>query len=78
MWLLVIKKDVALKRPQMITSLKWDLMLWMTSNYNVEIQAQSMENEVERTVFCQTFSGHWSVKHGRFFRIPEERVDFQT
>jgi hypothetical protein len=32
----------------------------------------------EREVFWQNFDGHWSKKHKRFFRIPEERVDFQT
>jgi hypothetical protein len=37
--------DPTLKRPQMITSSEWDLMSWMTSDYEVEIQAQSMEGE---------------------------------
>jgi hypothetical protein len=36
----------------MITSLKWDTMLWMTSDNEVEIRAQSMEDEAEREVFC--------------------------
>jgi hypothetical protein len=37
-----------------------------------------MEDEVEHEVFCPNFGGHWSKKYKRFFRIPEERVDFQT
>jgi hypothetical protein len=70
--------DPTLKRPQMITSLEWDPMLWMTSDNEVEIRAQSMEDEVKREVFCQNFGGHWSKKHKSFFHIPEECVDFQT
>jgi hypothetical protein len=70
--------DPTLKRPQMITSLEWDPMSWMTSDNEIEIRAQSMEDEAERRVFCPNFSGHWSKKHKRFFRIPKERVDFQT
>jgi hypothetical protein len=70
--------DPTLKRPQMITSLEWDPMSWMTSNNEVEIQARSMEDEVEREVFCQNFGGHWNKEHNKFFRIPEELVDFQT
>jgi hypothetical protein len=61
----------------MITSLEWDPMLWMTSDNEVEIQAWSMEDEGEREVFCQNFGGHWNKEHNRFFRIPEECVDFQ-
>jgi hypothetical protein len=61
----------------MITSLKWDPMSWMTSDNEVEIWARSMEDEGEREVFCQKFCGHWNKEHNRFFRIPEERVDFQ-
>jgi hypothetical protein len=70
--------DAALKRPHMITSFRWDPMSWMTSDYEVEIRARSMENEVELKVLCRNFGGHWSVKHGRFFRILEVCVDFQT
>jgi hypothetical protein len=70
--------DSTLKRPQMITSLEWDPISWMISDNEVEIRARSMEDEVERKVFCRNFGGHWSKKHKRFFRIPEERVDFQT
>jgi hypothetical protein len=44
--------DRTLKRPQMITSLEWDPMSWMTSNNEVEIRARSMEDEGEREVFC--------------------------
>jgi hypothetical protein len=36
-----------------------------------------MEDEAEREVFCQNFGRHWNKKHKRFFRIPEEHVDFQ-
>jgi hypothetical protein len=61
---------------QMIKSLEWDPMSWMTSDHEVEIHARSMENEVDHEVFCQNFGRHWSVKHGRFFHIPEEHVDF--
>jgi hypothetical protein len=68
--------DPTLKRPQMITSLEWDPMSWMTSNNEVEIRARSMEDEAERKVFCQNFGGLWSKKHKRFFRIPKECVDF--
>ena len=66
-----------LKRPQMITSLEWDPMSWMTSDYEVEIRARSMEDEGQREVFCRNFGGHWDKKYKKFFRIPEERVDFQ-
>jgi hypothetical protein len=62
----------------MITSLEWNPMSWMTSDNEVEIQAQSMEDKAEHEVFCRNFGGHWSKKHNRFFGIPEERVDFQT
>jgi hypothetical protein len=68
--------DPTLKRPQMITSLEWDPMSWMTSDNEVKIWALSMEDETERKVFCRNFGGHWSKKHKRFFRIPEEHVDF--
>jgi hypothetical protein len=60
----------------MITSLEWDPMSYMTFDYKIEIRARSVENEAECEVFCQNFGRHWSVEHGRFFRIPEERVDF--
>jgi hypothetical protein len=69
--------DRTLKRPQMITSLEWDPMSWMTSDNEVEIRARSMEDEGEHEVFCGNFSGHWDKEHSRFFRIPEECVDFQ-
>jgi hypothetical protein len=61
----------------MITSLEWDPMSWMTSDNEVEIRARSMEDEGEHEVFCRNFGGHWNKEHNRFFRIPEERVDFQ-
>jgi hypothetical protein len=61
----------------MITSLEWDPMSWMTSDNEVEIWAQSMEDEGEREVFCRNFGGHWDKELSRFFCIPEERVDFQ-
>jgi hypothetical protein len=48
----------------------------MTSNYEVEIWAQSMDNVAEHEVFYRNFIGHWSVEHGRFFHIPKELVDF--
>jgi hypothetical protein len=69
--------DRTLKRPQMITSLEWDPMLWMTFDNEVEIRARSMEDEGEREVFCRNFGGHWDKEHNRFFRIPEECVNFQ-
>jgi hypothetical protein len=69
--------DRPLKRPQMITSMEWDPMSWMTSDNEVEIQAQSMEDEGEREIFCRNFGGHWNKEHNRFFCIPEERVNFQ-
>jgi hypothetical protein len=68
--------DRTLKRPQMITSLEWDPMSWMTSDNEVEIRVQSMEDEGEHEVFCRNFGGHWNKEHNRFFRIREERVDF--
>lgn len=49
----------------------------MTSNNEVEIQAQSIEDGAEHKVICQNFSGHWNEKHKKFFYILEERVDFQ-
>jgi hypothetical protein len=49
----------------------------MTSDNKVEIRARSMEDEAQREVFCRNFGGHWDKEHKRFFRIPEERVDFQ-
>jgi hypothetical protein len=52
--------DPALKRPQMITSLEWDPMSWMTSNYEVEIRARSMEDGAEREVFCSKFC--WTLE----------------
>jgi hypothetical protein len=52
-------------------------MSWMTSNNEVEIRAQSMEDEGEHEIFCRNFGGHWNKEHNRFFRIPDERVDFQ-
>ena len=61
----------------MITSLEWDPMSWMTSDYEVEIRARSMEDEGQREIFCRNFGGHWDKKHNRFFRIPEERVDLE-
>src|SRR5450759_2933129 len=69
--------DRALKRPQMITSLEWDPMSWMISDYEVEIRARSMEDDGQREVFCRNFGGHWDKEYKKFFRIPEERVDFQ-
>jgi hypothetical protein len=69
--------DRTLKRPQMITSLEWDPMSWMTSDNEVEIRARSMEDEGECKVFYRNFGGHWDKEHNRFFRIPKERVDFQ-
>jgi hypothetical protein len=36
-----------------------------------------MEDEGKHEVFCQNFGGHWDKEHNRFFRIFEERVDFQ-
>jgi hypothetical protein len=51
--------DRTLKRPQMITSLEWDPMSWMTSDNEVEIRAQSMEDEAEHEVLCRNFGGHW-------------------
>jgi hypothetical protein len=49
----------------------------MTSDNEVEIRVRSMKDEAEREVFCQNFGGHWDKEHNRFFRIPEECVDFQ-
>jgi hypothetical protein len=49
----------------------------MTSDNEVEIRARSIEDEGEREVFCQNFGGHRDKEHNRFFRIPEERVNFQ-
>jgi hypothetical protein len=69
--------DRTLKRPQMITSLEWDPMSWMTSDNEVEIWVWSMEDEGEHKVFCRNFGGHWNKEHNRFFRIPEERVNFE-
>lgn len=56
----------------MITSLEWDPMSWMTSDYEVEIRARSMEDEGQREVFCRNFGGHWDKEYNKFFRIPEE------
>jgi hypothetical protein len=69
--------DRTLKKPQMIISLEWDPMSWMTSDNEVEIRAWSMEDEAECEVFCQNFGGHWNKEYNRFFRIPEEHVVFQ-
>jgi hypothetical protein len=69
--------DRTLKTPQMIISLEWNPMSWMTSDNEVEIRARSMEDEGERHVFCRNFGGHWDKEHNRFFRIPEECIDFQ-
>jgi hypothetical protein len=68
-----------LKRPEIITAREWDPMSWMTSDYEVEIRARSMEDEGQREIFCRNFGGHWDQceEHGRFFRIPEEHVDFE-
>ena len=52
-------------------------MLWMTFDYEVEIRAQSIEDEVEYKVFRQNFGGYWDKKYKRFFHIPEEHVNFQ-
>jgi hypothetical protein len=60
------------------TSLEWDPMSWMTSDNEVEIRVRSMEDKVEREVFCRNFGGHWNKEYNRFFRIPEECVDFET
>jgi hypothetical protein len=53
--------DRTMKRPQMITSLEWDPMSWMTSDNEVEIRTRSMEDEGEREVFCRNFGGPWEV-----------------
>jgi hypothetical protein len=50
----------------------------MTSEYEVEIRVQILDYAVQRKLFCRNFGGHWRVKHGKFFRIPEERMDLQT
>jgi hypothetical protein len=70
--------ESALKRPQKITSTEWDSMSWMTFDYEVEIRARSIDDATKHELFCRNFGGHWSMKQAKFFRIPEERMDFQT
>jgi hypothetical protein len=55
--------DQTLKRPQMITSLEWDPMSWMTSDNEIKIWTRSMEDEGECEVFCQNLGGHWHKEH---------------
>jgi hypothetical protein len=45
----------------------------MTFDYEVEIQAQIIDDATKRELFCCNFGGHWNVKHAKFFCI---RVDF--
>ena len=51
-----------------------DPLIWMTQDYEVEVRARGIQNEVDREVFCHNFGGHWSVKHNRFFRFPKKEV----
>jgi hypothetical protein len=60
----------------MIILAKWKSMSWMTSNFEVEIQARSIDNVVECELFCCNSSGHWTVQYKIFFCIPEEPIDF--
>jgi hypothetical protein len=53
-------------------------MSWITFDYEVEIRARSIDDVAKHELFCRKFNGHWSEKHAKFFRNPEERVDFQT
>jgi hypothetical protein len=43
--------------------MKWDLMSWMTSNYDVEIRALSVEDKAKRKVSYCKFGRHWKVIH---------------
>jgi hypothetical protein len=50
--------EPTLKRLQKVTSTEWDLVSWMTSDFEVEIGAQIMDNVAQRELFCYNFSGH--------------------
>ena len=47
----------------------------MTSDYEVEIRAWSMEDEGQRKVFCRNFGRYWGKKYKKLFRILEECID---
>jgi hypothetical protein len=64
--------DPTLDIPILITSIEWDSISWMTSNFELEIRTRSMDNEREHKLFCGNFGGHWSNKHRKFFCILEE------
>jgi hypothetical protein len=68
--------ESALKRPLKITSIEWGSMSWMTFDNKIEIRSRSIDDAAKREIFCRNFGGHWSEKHAKFFRVPEERVDF--
>ena len=67
-----------LKRPLIITSVKWDSISWMTNDFKVEIQAWSMDNALECKLFCCNFGGQWSIQNRKLNCNLEEHVDFQT
>jgi hypothetical protein len=64
--------DSKLKKLISITTDKWNVMSWMTCDYEVEIGAQNMEDQVEHGLFSCNFGGHWSIKNKNFFCILEE------
>ena len=68
--------ETALKKTLMIISAKSELISWMTSNFEVEIQARSMDNVIECELFCCNSSGHSTVQYKIFFCILKELIDF--
>jgi hypothetical protein len=46
----------------------------MTQDYKVEVQAQTIEDDANRELFCCNFEGHWSKEHKQFFRFPPKKV----
>jgi hypothetical protein len=51
-----------------------DPLFWMTQDYKVEVQAQTIEDDANRELFCCNFEGHWSKEHKQFFRFPPKKV----
>jgi hypothetical protein len=70
--------DWILKRPQMITSLEWDPMSWMTSDNEVEIRVRSMEDFQKKSMkgWPGWDRGHVSKLVSKYDTMPIGRAKF--
>jgi hypothetical protein len=47
----------------------------MTQDYEVEVQARAIGDDVDRKLFCRNFGNHWSEQYKRSFQFLQKKVE---